>query len=122
MAITIDQLIDYFWLHFDKAESPADYVRLLAKVEIYTLELFSASDNVDDSIHLDSSPFLAMASEIERVCPKAVELLATKSEIIAYSLSIINSYTLEQRIQLRSVFLKRDDKKIVYFHERRKDK
>lgn len=121
MALTIDQLIEFFWLHFDKAESPADYVRLLAKVEIYTLELFTTS-NVEDSNHMDSSPFLAMASEIERVCPKAVELLATKSEITAYSLSLLRSYSLEQRIKLRSVFLKRDDKKIVFFHERRKDK
>lgn len=122
MAYTPEQLIEYFWHKFDEAQNPADFVRLLAQIEIYTTEMFSSSDSEDDSIHLDSSPFLAMTSEIERVCPDAVELLASKSKIISYSLSLLRSYTLAQRIELRSVFLNRTDKKIVFFQNRRKDR
>lgn len=115
MSLTENDLIEYFWTNFDQAEKPTQYVRLLDQVEAYTLEIFSAAEDEGNSVHLDSSPFLAMVSEIEYACPEAVLLLAQKSDIIAYSLSLVRSYPAEKRLQLRKIFLKRDDGKVISF-------
>lgn len=109
MDISFVEIIDFFWINFRKAKSYEDYLYLLENIEYKCIELYKQIDKLNQNDPIKQQmPLLAMISEIQLVCPKAVEHMAEKSEIIKKAASFLERYSPQKRQLLKKYFLNSD--------------
>lgn len=114
LAFYIDEYIHIFWTEFNKCETKEDYIKLLKGVEQMCIEFLQTLRDEELNTFYSDSPFLAMVSEVQLTCPDSVSDVADHSAIFASAISILENYGAEERALLKSMFLGRDDKNVIY--------
>jgi hypothetical protein len=122
MTFYIDEYIDAFLISFEECHSKLDYIRLLEKSELMCVEYLNSLTGDEYNSFYEQSPLLAMVSEVLYVCPEAVIDLAEEKLIFSTAAFMLSSYSEQDRLFLRTQFLKRDDKNVIYIDFEKKEK
>jgi hypothetical protein len=113
MSFYLDEFVSAFWEAFRNCKSKHSYKFLLEKLELMTTEYLSQLEGEEYKSFYDNSPFLAMISEVELVCPEAVYELAEENPVFSTAAYIISTYKEKDRKFLRWHFLGKNDDNVV---------
>lgn len=102
-----DDIVRNFWREYHLASNKFAYKQLLLNAKLSFIELMENLEGEEFLTTYDHSPLLAMISEVQRVCPEAVEELANQENFFATAQEILSNYTEEKRDLLRDTFLKK---------------
>lgn len=100
----MNELIEEFWRDLKFCKSKQSYKDLLAKVEIVCLKELKSKEG-ENSIS-EGLPMLAMISEVQLLCPAAVNEMAQTNAVFSTANNLLSGYSQEDRNFLRSHFLK----------------
>ena len=105
MQYNFDDIVETFWLEYDKATIKEEYLLLLKQMKLYFTELLDTLEGEEFLTFYDESPLFAMISEVHRICPIAVIELAEKDRFFSTALELFSGYSEEKRDILRDLYL-----------------
>jgi hypothetical protein len=103
MALIFEEMVKEFWTALRKCNTLDSYILLLTDLEKKFVDYLH--EIIDDKDKLDQFPFLAMISEVNRVCPKALIQISEKHEVFRAALMILKNYTKKDQDFLKNHFL-----------------
>jgi hypothetical protein len=103
MALIFEEMIKEFWTELRKCNTLNSYILLLTDLEKKSVDYLH--EIIDDKDKLDDFPFLAMISEVNRVCPKAFIQISEKNEVFHAASMILKTYSKKDQDFLRNHFL-----------------
>jgi hypothetical protein len=103
MAPIFEEMIKDFWTDLRKCKTLDSYILLLTNLEQKFVDYLH--EVKDDKDKLDEFPFLAMISEVNRVCPKALVQISGKNEVFHTVSMILKTYNKKDQDFLRNHFL-----------------
>jgi hypothetical protein len=103
MALIFEEMVKEFWTALRKCNTLDSYILLLTDLEKKFVDYLHKI--IADKDKFDQFPFLAMISEVNRVCPKALIQISEKNEVFRAALMILKNYTKKDQDFLKNHFL-----------------
>jgi hypothetical protein len=112
MALIFEEVIKEFWTELRNCNTLDSYILLLTELEKKYVDYLH--EIKDDKDKLDEFPFLAMISEVNRVCPKALIQISEKNEVFHAASMILKTYSKKDQDFLKNHFLSSKNFNVIH--------